>query len=162
MNNLITIQDLFIVPFLLLVAYFVGTRIKNKHIKEKPYYKYFVWGLWVKIFAGLAFAGIYLFYYGGGDTVYYFHGTQCTVNMLAKDIPTFFKIIFGNHSPEVGSMFDRYTGYPYYFRDPNSFSVCRFNVPFYLLGLGSYMGNTIVMNLFIFLAVLKFYEMIIE
>ncbi len=162
MNNLITIQDALIVPFLLIVAYFVATHIKNKHIEEKPYYKYFRIGLFVKIFAGLAFALIYLYYYGGGDTVYYYWGTGSVVKMLGKDILTFFKVIGGNHSLEVFSMFDRTTGWPTYFRDPNSFSVCRFNVPFYLLGFGSFLGNTIVMNLFLYFGVWRFYKMLVE
>lgn len=162
LNSLITLQDLFIVPLTLMVAYFVATRIKNKHIKEKPYYKYFRIGLFVKIWAGLAFAAIYLFYYGGGDTVYYFWGTESLVKMLAKDIPTFLKILGGNNSAEVFSFFDQSTGWPTYWRDPNSFAVCRFNVPFYVLGLGSYLGNTVVMNLFLYLGIWRFYQMLME
>ena len=162
MNNLITLQDLFIVPLTLLVAYFVGTRIKNKHLKEEPYYAYFVWGLWAKIFAGLAFAAVYLYYYDGGDTVYYYWGSQSIFNMLGKDIPTFFKLLFGNHSAEVYSMFDQNTGYPIYFRDPNSFSVSRFNLPFYLLGFGSYLGNTVIMNLILYNCIWQFYKMVVK
>jgi hypothetical protein len=161
LNNLITLQDLVIVPLTLLVAYLVGNKIKNKHIKEFPYYKYFVWGLWAKIFAGLAFAGIYLFYYGGGDTVYYYWGTESIVRMMGKDFSTFLNIMAGNQSAEVFSMFDATTGWPTYWRDPNSFSVCRFNVPFYLLGLGSYLGNTVIMNLVLYLGVWRFYKMLV-
>lgn len=145
-----------------MVAYFVATRIKNRHIKEKPYYKYFTIGLFVKIFAGLVFSGIYLFYYGGGDTVYYFLGSDSIVKMLGKDIPTFFKLLGGNHSAEVFSMFDRTTGWPIYFRDPLSFSVSRFNVPFYLMGFGSYLGNTVIMNLILYLGVWQFYKMLVQ
>jgi hypothetical protein len=144
------------------VAYLVGNRIKNKHIKEFPYYKYFVWGLWAKIFAGLAFAAVYLYYYEGGDTVYYFWGSQSIFNMLGKDVTTFFKLLMGNHSAEVYSMFDYNTGYPIYFRDPNSFSVSRFNLPFYLLGLGSYLGNTVIMNLVLYIGVWQFYKMVVK
>lgn len=162
MNNLITIQDALIVPFLLIVIYFIATKIKNNNIDDKPYYKYFRIGLFIKIWAGLAFAAIYLFYYGGGDTVYYFWGSGNIVKMFNKDIPTFFKLISGNHSAEVFSMFDRTTGWPTYFRDPNSFSVCRFNVPFYLLGFGSFLGNTIVMNFILFFGVWRFYKMLVE
>ena len=90
MYNLITIKDVFIVPFLLLLAYLISTKIRNKNIDDKPYYRYFRIGLFVKIFAGLAFALIYIFYYGGGDTVYYFWGSGSIVKMFGKDIPTFF------------------------------------------------------------------------
>lgn len=162
MKELLSIQDIFIVPFLLIVCYLIATRIKNKHIKEEPYYKYFRIGLFVKIWAGLTFAAVYLFYYGGGDTVYYFHGSQCIVKMAIKDFPTFIKLLLGNHSPEVSSMFDRSTGYPYYFRDPNSFSVCRFNVPIYLISFGSYLGLTIMFNLVHYFFIWNFFHMLSE
>jgi len=162
LNSLITIHDLFIIPLTLMVAYFVATRIKNRHINDEPYYKYFRIGLFIKIFAGLAFALIYLFYYGGGDTVYYFLGSESIVKMVGKDMPTFFKLLWGNHSLEVYSMFDRGTGWPLYFRDPNTFAVCRFNVPFYLMGFGSYLGNTIIMNLILYFGVWRFYKMVVR
>ena len=162
MHNLITIQDAIIVPFLLIVVYLISTKIKNKHITEKPYYKYFRIGLFAKIWAGLAFAAIYLFYYGGGDTIYYYWGTGNIIKMFGKDIPTFFKLLAGGHSAEVFSMFDRTTGWPTYFHDPNSFAVCRFNVPFYLLGFGSFLGNTIVLNIVLYFGVWRFYKMLIE
>jgi len=144
------------------VAYLISNRVKNKNSKERPYYKYFQWGLYVKLFAGLAFAAIYLFYYGGGDTVYYFQGSESIIKMLGKNIPAFFKLMAGNISPEVGSMFDQSTGYPLYFHDSNSFAVSRFNVPFYLLGLGSYLGNTIVMNLVLFFGIWRFYQRLVQ
>jgi len=162
LNNLINIQDILIVPVLLLVVYFISTRIRNKNIADKPYYKYFRKGLFIKIFAGLFFAGVYLLYYGGGDTVYYFAGSHSIVSMLSKDFITFFKLIFGNHSLEVYSMFDRTTGWPPYFRDINAFAVSRFNVPFYILGFGSYLGNTVIMNFILFFGVWRFYKMLIE
>ncbi len=145
-----------------MVAYFIANRIKNRHIKEQPYYKYFKIGMFVKIIAGLIFASIYLFYYGGGDTVYYFLGSESIVKMLGKDFPTFFKLLTGNNSAEVFSMFDRTTGWPLYFRDPNSFAVCRFNVPFYLMGFGSYLGNTVIMNLILYMGIWRFYKMLVR
>lgn len=160
MLQLLTIKDAIIVPLILLIAYLVSTRIKNKHIKEEPYYKYFRTGLFVKLFAGLAFAGIYIFYYGGGDTMYYFLGSGNIVKMWGKHIPTFFKLLLGNHSAEVYSMFDVSTGWPTYWRDPNSFAVCRFNVPFYIVSFGSYLGNTLIMDLFLYLGIWQFFKMV--
>lgn len=162
LNNITGFEDFLIVPFWLLVAYFISTRIKKKNISEKPYYKYFSKALFIKLFAGLAFAFIYLYYYGGGDTLYYFWGSQSVSHMFFKSVPTFIKIIAGDQSLEVYSMFDYSTGWPTYWRDANSFAVCRFNVPFYWLGFGSFLGNTLVMNLFLFFALWRFYEMLIQ
>ena len=35
-------------------------------------------------------------------------------------------------------------------------------MPFYLLGLGSYLGNTVIMNLFLYLGIWRFYKMLIQ
>lgn len=162
MNNVTGFEDLLIVPFWLLVAYLISTRIIKKNIEDKPYYQDFRKALFIKLFSGLAFAFIYLYYYGGGDTLYYFWGSQSVSRMFVKDIPSFFKIIGGNQSFELYSMFDRTTGWPTYWRDPNSFAVCRFNVLFFWLGMGRFLGNTLVMDLFFFFALWRFYEMLVK
>ncbi|MFA6400951.1 MAG: hypothetical protein WCX31_04900 [Salinivirgaceae bacterium] len=160
--SLITLKDIIIVPLLLLIAYFISTNIKNRHIQKESFYKYYRIGLFAKLWAGLAFAAVYLFYYGGGDTTTYFFGTESIIKMAGKDFPTFIKILIGNNTNEVFSMFDYTTGYPEYWRDVNSFAVCRFNVPLYLLGGGSYLGNTVVFNLFLYTGVWRFYKMMME
>jgi hypothetical protein len=160
--QLLTIKDFIVVPVLLMVAYLWANRVKNKNLVQSPYYRYFAWGLWAKIAAGLAFAAVYLFYYGGGDTVYYFFGSASTVKMAGKDFWAFIRLLYGDHSAEIYSLFDRSTGWPLYWRDINSYAVSRFNVPFYLLGLGSYLGNTIVMNLFLYLGTWHFFKLLLE
>lgn len=162
MNKVIGIQDILITPFLLLVIYFISSNITHKNIQNNPYYKYFKIGLFLKIFGGISLALVYNFYYGISDTTYYYWGSQSIVRMFEKDIPTFFKLILGNYSLEVQSMFDLKTGYPTYFHDFNAFSVCRFNTFFYLLGFGRFLGNTIVMNFFLFFGIWKFYEMLLD
>lgn len=160
MNKLITAQDLFIVPFLLVIIYFIAYSIKRKKIDEFPFYKYFIAGLSIKILGGFLFSAIYLFHYGGGDTVHYFTGSGSIVKMLGEDLSTFFKLLRGDNSEEIYSMFNRTTGWPLYFKDSNSFSVCRFNVLFYILSFGSYLGNTIVLNVFLFWGSWQFFKVL--
>ncbi len=162
MNNIITIRDAFIVPFLLIVAFFVSARVQSKNIDDKPYYKYFTAGLFVKIFSGIALVLIYTFYYGMGDTHYYYFGTQSIINMFGKDVPTFIQLLLGERSAEIGNMFDATTGYPTYFRDAHSFAVCRFNTLFYILGGGSFLGNTIIMDLLLYVGIWNFYKMLVN
>ncbi len=162
MKELVSIQDLIIVPVLLAVIFLYTNYISNKHIEDKPYYRYFKWGLWVKITAGFAFAMVYIFYYGGGDTLYYYWGTKSIVKLFSKDFLTALGIIFGDHSLEAYSAFDRGTGWPTYWRDVNSFAVCRFNLIFYLLGFGSFLGNTLVMNFLLFFGLWRFYQMLVS
>jgi hypothetical protein len=162
MNSIITISDIFIVPFLLLVTWLVAYSIQRRNIDEYPYFKYFQWGLFAKIFSGIAFALIYTYYYGESDTHYYYWGSQSLYNLLFKDFNSFFAIIIGGHTPELLSKFNASTGWPTYWNDLNSFAICRFNVPFYFLGLKSFLGNTIIMNVFLFSGVWRFYKLMIK
>lgn len=154
------LSDILIIPLLLLVVFAVAQIIKNRKIDQQPHYKYFTAGLMLKIFAGLLFAAIYTFHYGETDTHYYYWGTQCLSRVMSKDFNAFVCILLGDHSPEIASVFDSTTGWPTYWRDINSFAVCRFNVFFYWLGLGSFWGNTIVLNVFLFWGIWKFYNVV--
>ena len=60
-----------IVYVLGLYVYFA--RIKNVRIRKEPEYKYLLWGLMAKLFAGIVFSLIYFYYYQGGDSVAYFY-----------------------------------------------------------------------------------------
>jgi len=42
-----------------------------------PYYKYYLPGLLIKLFAGLGVCLIYVWYYSGGDTLNYFYNCTC-------------------------------------------------------------------------------------
>jgi hypothetical protein len=160
MTEYLKIYDIFLIPTYLIIIYFVATIIVNKNIGDKPYYKYFKWGLFAKVFAGLAFCAVYLFYYEGGDTIYYYRGAKALFNMAGKDFGTFLSLLAGNTSAENFAQFDMTTGWPTYFRDANSFAVNRFSVPFYMLGLGSYLGTTIALNVFLYTGIWEFYKFV--
>ncbi len=160
MTNLLSATDLIIVPIILVITLWWARLNEKRHIEQEGYYQYFTKGLIFKFAGGLAFALVYLFYYGGGDTVYYFKGSAIIYKMAFKDFGAFLRLMAGEHSPELASMFDASTGYPLYYRDPNSFAVSRFNVPLYLLGFKSYLGNTLLYNLIIYFSIWRFYKLL--
>jgi len=160
MRTVNQLSDILIIPLLLLVVFAVAQIIKNRRIDEQPHYKYFTAGLMLKIMAGLLFAAIYTFHYGETDTHYYYWGTKCLSRLFSKDFNGFVRILLGDHTPEAASLFDSTTGWPTYWRDVNSFAVCRFNILFYWLGFGSFWGNTIVMNVFLFTGIWRFYNVV--
>lgn len=162
MRETITIIDVLIVPLYLLIFWLIASSVKRKRIGDEPFYRYFTIGLMLKIFAGIAFALIYTYHYGETDTHYYFWGTQSLERLAHKNFGAFAKIMAGVRTPEVHSAFDRTTGWPTYWRDPNSFAVCRFNVPLYLLGFKTFLGNIIVLNAFLFIGFWKFYKLMLK
>ncbi len=162
MRTVITINDLLAVPMCLLVLWFIVASIKRRHIDSEPCYRYFTLGFFVKVIAGLAFALIYTFHYGETDTHYYYWGTETLVKLADKNFGAFLQIMAGGHTPELRSCFDYSTGWPTYWRDVNSFAVCRFNVPLYLLGFKTFLGNIIVLNAFLYIGIWKFYRLMLK
>ena len=162
MRETITIIDALIVPLYLLIFWLIASSVKRKHIDSEPCYRYFTIGLMLKLFAGIAFALIYTYHYGETDTHYYYWGTQTLERLAHKDFGAFAMIMAGGHTPELYSAFDWTTGWPTYWRDPNSFAVCRFSVPLYLLGFKTYLGNVLVLNVFLFIGIWKFYKLMLK
>lgn len=162
MRETITINDLLAVPLLVIVLLLVSSFVKRNNIAQQPYYRYFGWGLMLKVFAGVLFALLYTFHYGETDTHYYYWGTQSLARLANKDLGAFLQIMAGGHTPELRSCFDFTTGWPTYWRDVNSFAVCRFNVPLYWLGMKTFLGNVIVLNGFLFIGVWRFYRFMVS
>lgn len=48
------------------LVYILAFHYKRKKIKTNPVYKYFILGLTSKVFGGLAFGFLIVYYYGGG------------------------------------------------------------------------------------------------
>lgn len=162
MRETITINDLLVVLLLMILILLVSSTVKRNHIDSKPYYRYFKWGLMLKVLAGVGFALLYTFHYGETDTHYYYWGTQSLSRLADKNFGAFLQIMAGGHTPELRSCFDHTTGWPTYWRDVNSFAVCRFNVPLYWLGMKTFLGNVMVLNVFLFVGFWRFYRFMVS
>src|ERR1035441_9685218 len=100
-NEIITFFDWLLAPFYIIVIYIVASRIKNNNIKKNPIYKYFLWGLFAKIFGAVFLCLIYVYYYSaGGDTLSYHETSQTLVNLLFDSPINFFKVFFGSATPD--------------------------------------------------------------
>ncbi len=162
MRDLFSGVDILVSIVLVFVAYLIAHKVTENNIDRYAYYSHFTKALLLRIFFGFCFACVYIFYYDGGDTQYYFTGTRSIVKMAGKDFGAFCRLMVGERTPELLSLFDHNTGWPTYFKDANSWAVCRFSVPFYLLGCGTYMGMTVVLNVILFLPIWRFYKMLIR
>jgi hypothetical protein len=144
--NYISLFDVILVPFYLIIIYLFAYKKKTKHITSNSYYKYYVRGLTVKIIGGLGLCVIYLFYYKGGDTVNYFDSDISMLKLLGKNPIAFFDIIIkGNKTYEQYSFFDSHTGWPLYWRDYNSFFLIRLTSLLVLFSFKSYLVTTILL-----------------
>jgi len=154
---ILTLFDLFLTPVYLILIYFVAGYVQDKHIVYQPLYKYYVRGLFVKLFGAIAVCLIYQFYYSGGDTVNYYLTSKAVGNMLLKDTETFWDMLKGNNSYSNLLSFDSTTGFPVFWRDTNALFVSRLMVPFYYLSCGSYVVMSLLLAWFCYTGVWRLF-----
>ena len=160
---MISIRDFTLVPLYLIIIFALASLIKSNNIKQYPEYKYFVRGLWFKIIGVSAFVSIYLFYYGGGDTMTYFRGSRALGRLLLQDFSKGFAILFNTDSYYNSySSFDLKSGFPdpTYFFNKNTFLVCRLSAPLFLLGSKNYLITSFLTSVFSYIGVWKFYRLV--
>lgn len=102
--QVITPFDYVLLPFFLLVIYFIAFRVCNKkypktHSYTHPWRKYFLAGLSLKIFGAVFIGLVYEYYYKGGDTsAFFYHGK--VINQSLGDSPLkWFNLVF--HIPDA-------------------------------------------------------------
>lgn len=88
-----TILDWALLPFYILVILFITWFYGRKKQSSNSIYKYYFFNFLFHILGGLSFALIYEYYYGGGDTFYYFQGSHELVNALFSDFDSFIEIM---------------------------------------------------------------------
>ena len=163
MEEILTYFDIILVPIYLLLILFISTRIKSKNIVKFPEYKYFTKGIFFKLLGVSMFVCIYLFYYGGGDTVNYFLGSRAVGNLITTDFEKGIAVLFNTSSNYNHlSSFNSITGYPahYMWSDPSTFSVSRYSALFYLLGAKSFIITSFIVCCFSFVGLWKFYRLL--
>ncbi|MDA3868010.1 MAG: hypothetical protein PF489_14865 [Salinivirgaceae bacterium] len=159
--NYFSIWDVFFVPLLVILAWVIAIKIEHKHVNNSAY-RYYHWGLLYKIAGALALCGIYIFYYGGGDTTGYFNSAMAMRNLFFQDTGTYLSILSNNLSPENLSVFNNSTGYPGYYSDPNSFTVVRFTSVVLLFTTGSFLQASILTAIITYSGIWKLYLMFNE
>lgn len=164
-----------LVPGLVIIIYFLGARYKTKKIGQNPEYKYFLLGLMFKVFAGMFFAAIYVFYYGGGDTISYYASSVPLSRLFWENPSDYFYVIF--HSTDITENFsqsdwDAYTfnvftnstGIPlsYISHDPKTFIVSKLVSPLLILTGNSYFASTIILSALTFPPIWMLYRLFLK
>ena len=164
MGDILSIGDLILIPVYLLLIYVVAFQIKAKQIIKHPEYKYFVKGLSFKLFGATAFVLIYLFYYGGGDTINYFKSTVALSNLFFEDFDAAFSILTGDLSAKNHSKFNYKTGYPshYMWRDAATFTVVRYSIFFLFLGGKSIFTTSFFTACFSYIGIWKLFQLFVH
>src|SRR5688572_21024649 len=118
MVEYLSIVDMVVVPILITLFFFNANRIKLRNIALHPEYRYYVKGLFLKMFGAIAICLVYVFYYGGGDTLNYYWDNLTITGLFLKHPFKAIAYTFGSSGPDIWYSFDSETGWPIYFRDP--------------------------------------------
>lgn len=133
--------------------------------RDKEYYKYFLPHFFYKLFFGLAFATIYITYYQGGDTVWYWDGAVKLNNLFWYSPKTYLVEIFSNNNVATYlSNYNSETGYPpiWIYRESEGFLICKITSFLTFFTFNSYYAMTLIYSYMIMLASWKLFEIFRE
>jgi hypothetical protein len=149
---------------LLLAVAIIGKRIEHSHRALNPHYRYYTWGLLAKIFGGIFFGCIYVFYYKHGDSTGYYECAVAFTKLFHYDFPSFLKAYFGPGTIEIKSLFTSQTGEPmmYMFGEDKARFVIKLVVPFLLLTGGSYFLSTALIAIVTYSGLWRLYMMFVS
>ncbi len=157
--SIITFWDWLLAPLYVLVILVAATIIKKTKVAKNPIYKYFVWGLFIKIIGSIALCLIYVYYYtSGGDTLNYNSDSSILLKFFLNSPVDFLDVWLSPTSPESMSKIPSDLGVLVYHRDPNAFMVVRLLFPLKLLAFDCYLVASILMAVVSFSGVWKLYR----
>ncbi|HLG35368.1 MAG TPA: hypothetical protein VI757_10845 [Bacteroidia bacterium] len=160
----VTISDLILAPIYLFIIFMIAKRIVANRIEAEPCYKYFIPGLFAKMFGGIGVCLIYMYWYGGGDTIAYFHDVKVMAELLYTDPASLFYFTTQESFSWIDwSLITLNLGdYPIYSRDEHAWFVVRCSWFFALPAFSSFLATVILLNIITFIPVWKLYKVFIR
>ena len=155
-------HEIFSGIFYFLLIIMIGWGIKSRNQIKHPEYKYFLKGLILKLLGVLAVCLVYLYYYKGGDTINYFLGAKSVLNLMYSNFNAGIEVLFNTDSPlNSWDSFNNIKGKPphYMWRDPNTFSVCRFSSILLIIGNSSFLATSFLTAVFSYVGIWKLYRL---
>ncbi|REJ82298.1 MAG: hypothetical protein DWQ44_07990 [Bacteroidetes bacterium] len=161
MVEYISFIDVIIAPFYLVLFFFIGLVIKNRNIEERPYYRFFIPGLMLKMLGSIAICLIYVYYYGSGDTTNYYYDGVAISKLFLKNPWQAIRFTFLPLDNESWYAFDYDTGWPIYSYDPNAIVVDKLTWVLSLISLNSFIGQTMLLSFICYFAIWRLYQMFV-
>lgn len=146
----------FIYFIFIYILAFTYKRIKQK---KNPEYKYFILALSLKVFGGMMFAILTIFYYKGGDSMGYYHGAVCLSDEILNNPSSGIKILFSEFNPHL-SMYLAPAESAYFMNvnDLDILTMIKITTVINLLGLYSYGATTVIFSAISFVGIWMAYS----
>ncbi|MBT5438856.1 MAG: hypothetical protein HOK92_06615 [Flavobacteriales bacterium] len=162
-SNYVSLYDISIATLWLIIL-LVITNSRSRKV-DGEIRKYYMRNVLFKFFFAIAFAVVYLIYYGGGDTTAYWDGA-ITLNKLFIESPSFyFENLMSEPSSEIFSKhFNVETGYPpgWLYKEPEAWFVCKIASIISFITFKSYFAATIFFAFLTAMASWRVFEMIVK
>lgn len=162
MVEYLSLVDFIVAPILLIIIYIVSKKRQLQNIDENPSYRFYLWGIWVKILGGVAVCLIYVFYYGGGDTLNYYNDCVIMVDLLFRSPKYFWMLLTDSKNIEVWNAFDANTGYMIYLQDSHAIVVVKLCWILCLVTFKSFIGMTILLAWISYWAIWRLYQLLLR
>ncbi|MEM4271995.1 MAG: hypothetical protein QXH30_00215, partial [Candidatus Bilamarchaeaceae archaeon] len=156
----ISISDVAIAVVTVLVILVIAFFRSNSGLNKQPLYKYYLRGLWLKLFGSLAFALYYANYLDGGDTVSYWYGAEALKNLFYQNPSLYFKEMVGETNwSDYFNFYNENTGWPpsSIYRSARHFNTCRIASVVAIVVPFSFLGQTFAMGFLAYHATFKLY-----
>ncbi|MBO4582282.1 MAG: hypothetical protein J5701_08400 [Bacteroidales bacterium] len=153
MYQQLTIWSIFGILAYLFVILLAGLFITGHKYADKRLRFYCIAGLFLKLFAGIAFALLYEFHYHWeGDTFYYFRNACRLANTFFESPVSYFKILFDMvDSSNIGAIdISNYNPMVHWDNSSGRYAIHRFVSIFAIAGFNNYYMISLLMNTFLY------------
>lgn len=130
----------------LAIIFFVFIRRRNKRMREFPEYRYYLTGVYAKLFGAMFFSLIYFYYYPGGDTTAYYYSALAMRNLAFVDPQEYLRQLMGDNSMRAWLTYSEATAkpYQYVFFDKRTFAVLQATSVLAIFTFKSYLITSLV------------------
>ena len=144
-----------LIPLILAIIFVVARLDISRNQSENEEYRYLMPALIFKLFAGTFFGLIYVFYYGGGDTISYYSSAVPLERVFWNSPSDYFNLLFTSSELNGNVMNTTYyntftmeTGYPlsYISNSSLTFMVCKLTSPILILTGESFFATTLILS----------------
>ncbi|MDX2003526.1 MAG: hypothetical protein SFW35_13910 [Chitinophagales bacterium] len=152
--------DLGLGPIYLVLVYMLAFIGRSRLKKDDPLRQYYIRGLTLKLFGGIAAGIVYFFYYKTGDTVFYFYRSKILYEVFQGDFSIFLRLLTEDpfkYDQQLNDFFKYLIA-----RDTSAWFLVRIIGVLNIFTFGSYAADAILISYFSFLGICALYRTLIE
>ena len=147
----IELSDAFLILIFSVLIISMSLFYQNYKISFDNRYKWFTTSLITRLLGGFGFALIYIYYYGGGDTVMYYQGAHKMYQFFFENPLGFFQMLFTPHN-RVPQEFSYLKSEIYYLRSAEEWFLVRIASALNIFAFNSYWVLTMLFSLLAFIS----------